>query len=65
MLGWIDGAPPDFSGQDRVWILAEVPARWKAGYAGYKCFYWLVDHWTDKEVYRARRWMRLPLPQDD
>lgn len=56
---WIDGAPPDFTGQDKVWIIAEIPSRW-LDTSGYRCFFWLdPEGWTDKEVMRAKRWKLL------
>lgn len=57
---WVDGAPPDFCGQDRFWVIAEIPSRWCEDIISYQCFLWLDPKgWTNKEVIRARRWRPL------
>lgn len=60
---WIDGAPPDFTGQDRVLVVVELPSLFfGVNVVGYMCSQWLGESWSRNEVYRASRWMQIPLP---
>lgn len=64
MLGWTDGAPPEL-GEDMALVVVELPSRFSGTHlVYYRCIEWTGEDWSDKEVYRARRWMRIPLPQE-
>lgn len=61
--GWIDGPPPEFEGEDEVLIVAELPSLFSGvNVVAYMCSQWLGASWSRNEVYRASRWMRVPLP---
>ena len=63
MLGWIDGAPPEVLGQDKVLIVVELPSRFSGlNVVSYRCISWNGESWSDKEAFRARRWITIPLP---
>lgn len=61
MLAWTDGVPPEFLGQDKALIVVELPSRFSGvNVVSYRCISWLGESWSDKEVFRARRWMLIP-----
>lgn len=63
MPDWVDGAPPEFLDQDEVLVVVELPSRFSGvNVVSYRCSSWLGEKWSDKEVYRARRWMMIRLP---
>lgn len=63
-MEWIKGKPPGF-GEDRVWIVAEIPSLFKTNICAYKTYIWNGTSWSSKEVERATQWTILPLPKED
>ena len=60
---WKDGTPPDMTGQDRVWIIAEIPSLFNPNAYGYDTFVWLDGGgWNERAVSRATRWTYMPMP---
>lgn len=60
---WKDGTPPDMTGQDRVWIIAEIPSLFNPDVYRYDTFAWLDGGgWNEKAVSRATRWTHMPMP---
>lgn len=65
MVRWTDGAPPELLGAGKALVVVELPSRFiGTNLVYYRCIEWTGEDWSDKEVYRARRWMRIPLPQE-
>jgi hypothetical protein len=63
-MEWIKGKPPGF-GEDRVWIVAEIPSLFNPKLFSYKVCIWNGNSWSSKEVERATQWTILPLPKED
>ena len=63
MPDWKEGTPPEFIGQKHALVAVELPSRFSGvNVVSYRCVRWLGECWSDKEVFRARRWMEIPLP---
>lgn len=64
---WTDGAPPDFWGYSRVLVVLELPSMFGEESSRYRYtgVFWTGTSWSSKEVYRARRWMEIPLPREE
>lgn len=60
---WNDGVPPDFIGRESALIVVEIPSPFSGvNVVGYTSIRWNGERWSHNEVYRARRWIEIPLP---
>ncbi len=57
-MEWIKGKPPEF-GDERVWIVFEVPTLFSKESVLYRTAVWLGRSWSTREVERATRWALL------
>ena len=63
-IEWKNGSPPNF-GEEKVWIVAEIPSLFSQATCSYRTFLWLGNSWSDKAVHRATKWALLPLPKKE
>lgn len=63
-IEWKNGSPPNF-GEEKVWIVAEIPSLFSQAACSYRTFVWLGNGWSDKAVHRATKWAVLPLPKKE
>lgn len=63
-MEWIKGQPPEF-GEERVWIVFEVPSLFSDIALRYETAVWTGVSWSEKEVMRATKWAVLALPEKE
>ena len=66
-MEWNEGRVPDnFIGSKskRVWIVAEIPSKFNKDACFYRTFVCNDGIWSDREVFKAKRWALLPLPEN-
>ena len=60
-MDWVDGAPPAFGAEDRIWIIFEHLTPFTRATV-YATAVWLGKYYSEEKIKLARRWTLMPLP---